>query len=220
MRVTKREYSYPPDEFDRLAGAVTHGAAHRARKSRWRAIVPFLLALVLGGVLAYGVIWALPKFANFTPSQLASSVGIAPTPTAPAGEATPTPEKTTAKPDETTAAPTPKPEKTTATPTPTPEKTEKPVTVDRSTAIRVLNATRTQGLAGKGVSALNQDGWTNAAAGNYTGGTVNRSTVFYKSSDNAAAAKEIAKTLGISQVTLSESLRGPVSVVLAADFRP
>ena len=109
-------------------------------------------------------------------------------------------------------------EPTTEEPTTEEPTTEEPTTpeLDRSTAIRVLNATRTQGLAATRVSTLKGAGWTNVVGDNFPAGSnaPATSSVWYRSVDLEDEAKQIAKDLGLANVTLVESLRGDVSVIL------
>jgi len=86
--------------------------------------------------------------------------------------------------------------------------------VDKTTAVRVLNATRTSGLAGTGASRLKDAGWSSVTAGNYTGAAVSTSTVYYRSSEDEASARSVADELGIDRVSQIGSLSAPVVVVL------
>src|SRR5699024_10382452 len=109
---------------------------------------------------------------------------------------TPTDEATSEEP--TTEAPTTE-EPTTDEPT-----TEEPTTeLDRTVAIRVLNATQTRGLAGSRAAMLTEAGWTNAVGGNFPGDSTKPagSAVWYRSTEIEAEAKQLAKDLGLSDVT-------------------
>ncbi|MGW4371785.1 protein kinase domain-containing protein [Nocardia takedensis] len=92
-------------------------------------------------------------------------------------------------------------EPTTASTTPFTTVSRPPQPVDKTTPVRVLNNSMVPGLAGRAVSTLGADGWTNVASGNglYSGnGTLNRTTVFYgtNSAREKAAAEYLAAQFG------------------------
>ncbi|WP_067653949.1 LytR C-terminal domain-containing protein [Nocardia harenae] len=85
-------------------------------------------------------------------------------------------------------------ETTTAAPPPPPPA---PPSVNRAVPVRVLNNSLVAGLAGRTASELGANGWSNVATGNYAGGTLPKTTVFYGDSPaEQAAAEAIAAEIG------------------------
>lgn len=95
------------------------------------------------------------------------------------------PATTTAAPVTTTAAPPPPPAAPPAS------------TVDRAVPVRVLNNSLVAGLAARTADELGGAGWSNVATGNYSGGTIPKTTVYYGNSPGEqAAAEAVAAELG------------------------
>jgi len=215
--VPKASSSFPPDEFD-VADSSSPRAPHRAPKSLARRLVPFLVAIVLGPLLAYVIVTAvttggLPGFGADSPTTIDSTGTVTPTPD-------PDPD------DEDPATDPPSDETTGAEPTDeetTEEETEEPTAEpDLSTRVMVLNSTSTSGLAGRARDSLEAAGWTDVATGNYSG-TLPGSTVYFAEDDPEleASAREVAAELGIDSVELDPELAtDPITVVLEADFEP
>jgi len=88
-----------------------------------------------------------------------------------------------------------------------------------STTLVVLNGTSTPGLAASGTSKLTAAGWKVASSGN-AGTTGTASTiVYYQQESQAALAKGIAQSLGVTAVEQSAAFpNADISVVLGADF--
>lgn len=202
-------YPYPNDEFDTELDDTHALGIHHSRRSTWSRVWPFLVVVLVCAALAAGLVtWftaqGRPKVPGTTP---------APTTVSTTSTTTGTPTDPTTTPEEseqpTTDEPTDEP---TDAPTDEPSAAE----IDRSTAIRVLNATSTQGLAAGRVSTLKNAGWTNVVGENFPSGQSKPATtsVWYRAAENEDEAKQVAKDLGIDTVTLVESLRGAVSVVL------
>lgn len=84
----------------------------------------------------------------------------------------------------------------------------------------VLNGTTTTGLAAKGSAALTGAGWKVTSTGD-AGTTGTTSTiVYYQQASQAAVARGIAKTLGVTAVQQSAAFpNASISVVLGADYR-
>ncbi|MEV0295654.1 LytR C-terminal domain-containing protein [Nocardia sp. NPDC050710] len=115
-----------------------------------------------------------------------ASVTSAPVTTAPATTA----PATTAPATTTVAA-------NTTAPTSTKTPTTTAATVNRAVPIRVLNNSLVAGLAGRTAEQLAADGWTNVSSGNYSGGTIAKTTVYYGNSPGERdAALAIAAELG------------------------
>lgn len=72
-----------------------------------------------------------------------------------------------------------------------------PAAVDRAVPVRVLNNSLVPGLAARTATQLQSDGWANVTSGNYSGGTVAKTTVYYGDSPGEReAAQAIAQELG------------------------
>ncbi|WP_280262207.1 LytR C-terminal domain-containing protein [Nocardia wallacei] len=111
------------------------------------------------------------------------------------------PTSTTAsKPVATTTSAAPQPTTTTTAPPPT--TTAAPTTLagaDKSVPVRVLNNSTVAGLAARTAGQLSAEGWTIAETGNYPGGVVPKTTVYYGNTPGEqAAAREIAEDLGVT----------------------
>ncbi|NKX94201.1 LytR C-terminal domain-containing protein [Sanguibacter hominis ATCC BAA-789] len=209
------DYPYPADEFDEAPAGGQSAGIHRAPVSRWSRVWPFLAVVLIFAALATGLyVW----FTSQSPSTPA------PAPTVTAQETTPE-EPTTTEEPATTEEPT-TPDETTTDDATTDDATtddaagddEPAQEPDRTITVRVLNATRTQGLAAGAVADVKALGYTDVSGDNYRGAAVSSSQVWYKGAENAAAAKEIADKLGIASVDEVSSLVGHLSVILASDF--
>lgn len=160
---------------------------------------PFLLVIVLFPAIAWGVVTLLTGTGGDT--GLAGGSGL---PSVAASD-TPTVAPTTA----TSTAPATTPPATT------------PAAPDLHTAVTVLNATKTSGLAAKGEAALKTAGFTSITTGNYTGTAPTTSTVYYATAKLEATARAAATALKISTVTLDPAKAGTtISVVLTKDYTP
>lgn len=207
-------YPYPNDEFDTELDDSHAMGIHHARRSTWSKVWPYLVVVLVCAALAVALVtWFTSQGrvnkpdAAAPPASTTAPVTPAPTTTSEPAEE-PSTTETTTEPEEVETTTEPEEDPTTTEPA-APE-------LERSTAIRVLNATRTQGLAASRVSALKQAGWTNVVGENFPSGTnpPSATSVWYRTPDLADEAKQVAADLGISTVTLVESLRGELSVVL------
>lgn len=206
-------YPYPPDEFDTELDDSHALGIHHAPRSTWSKVWPFFLVIVVCAALAAALVtW----FASQGQPRAGATTPPAATATTPTGSDQPTDDPPTDEPtDEATDEPTDDP--TTDEPTDEPT-TDEPTTAElnRATAIRVLNATRTRGLAASRVAMLNEAGWTSVVGDNFPADSTPPATssVWYRSVDLEDEAKQIAEDLGLTSVTLVEGLRGEVSVIL------
>ena len=214
--MSKSTTKYPEDEFDRVDPDAAPAGAHRAPRSRWSRVVPYLVVVAVSAALAVGLVYYYSQSPNSqlnagsTPSVSASSE-----PTD--GTDGDTEEVTGAETPDTAepAEPTTEPEIPVEPETPV----EPPVAaVDTTTAVRVLNATGRQGVAAGAAETLTDAGWTDVVADNYTGTRPSSSLVYFKDSDSEAEAREVAQLLGITEVIEAPNLVGPVSVVLVGSF--
>lgn len=118
-------------------------------------------------------------------------------------------------------------ESPTATPTETTTPTAEP-TIDAEALVQVLNGTTAAGLAGEAKDQLAAGGWTeaNITASNASDTDIETSVVYYDDESLEGAARGVAESLGLSNVSFSTEYgagEGGVSqivVVLGADFAP
>lgn len=210
--MTKGRYPYPDDEFDVVDGSVGPRGVHRAPRSRWSRVWPFLLVLVLFPALAYGVVTFLYSWeGNSSPSASQEQGGEPVGDEGAADEGAAEDGAADEAGDDAAAEEEPAQQE--------PEQPPAPV-VDKSTAVRVLNAAKVSGLAGKTATKLTTAGFASVDSDNYTGAATTVSGVYYATEDQAATAAEVATTLGISKVELSpaQSPSG-ITVVVAKDYR-
>ncbi|RDI42382.1 LytR cell envelope-related transcriptional attenuator [Nocardia mexicana] len=110
------------------------------------------------------------------------------------------PTSTTApKPVATTTSAAAQPTTTTVAPTTTTAAPTTPAGADKTVPVRVLNNSTIVGLAAQTAGQLTADGWTVAETGNYPGGVVPKTTVYYGNTPGEqAAAQSIAAELGVT----------------------
>ncbi len=224
--MTKR-YPHPEDEFDLpLDDEVPHGA-HRKPRSKWRIVWTTLLVIVLAGALGFGAATYVPRWLGLTADDIADTIGITPTATDTDETSDETPATDDADADQSEDAD----PADDADTDPAGDDTEvedgdteqiiddEPETLDQSVAVRVLNATRTRGLAARATTALEGAGWSDLTADNYTGTSqVTASVVYYKSAEHRGEAEAIAAELAIDNTLEVPALVGPISVILASDY--
>lgn len=87
-------------------------------------------------------------------------------------------------------------------------------TIDKSVAVRVINATNIQGHAAAGANKLKQAGYNNVTADNPKGRVPSVSTVWYKDEAGRAAAQDIAKIMGVQAVEQASEIQSSIVVVL------
>ena len=211
--MTKGEYPYPPDEFDAVDPSPGPRGIHRGPRSTWSRVWPFLVALALSGALAFAVVGYLWEERGPTPTAQVTDVAPAPSEPEPSEPEPSDPATTEPSPAEPSPTPTPAPEPTVeAPPPPAPEP-------DLTTVVNVFNSTSIQGLAADAADQLEDVGWTEVDTGNYAGGTLAASTVFYPTPELEVSARAVADALGIATVQLAESDAGDgIDVVLERDF--
>lgn len=86
--------------------------------------------------------------------------------------------------------------------------------VDKSVAVKVINATKINGYGAKNADKLKQAGYANVTAGNPTGSVPSDSVVWYKDESQKAAALDVAKALGITAVENEKDISSPIVAVL------
>jgi len=204
--VSKADYPYPDDEFDRAADAdpdVPRGV-HRAPRSAWSRWWPFVAVVVLAPLLAFGAVTVWGMINDSSMNDAGDSGVTAPedTSSSDAGDGTEAPA-------DGTETGTEEPPADTEPPAPTPVLT---------TPVAVLNGASIQGLAGTQVDKLTAAGFTDVEAGNVSGTRPADNTVFYASEDLKDTATVVGQTLGITTVTMSAADAGNgITVVLVSD---
>jgi len=208
--VPKAKSSFPPDEFD-VVDPTAPRSPHRAPKTRAQRLVPFLVVIILGPLLAYVVVTAV-------------STGELPgrTPAAEATGGTVTPSVDPDLDDDLTESPdeTPDSEDPEASETQTETEEPEPVDPDPATRVVILNSAGINGLAGRAQGILRDAGWTNVSTGNHSG-DLPGSTVFYAEDDEVllASAEAVAEELGIDRVELDPDEAGEaITVILESDL--
>ncbi|MFV0633732.1 LytR C-terminal domain-containing protein [Demequina sp.] len=198
---------YPRDEFDEMAAEGGPVGVHRAPRPWWSRILPPLLALIAGGLVA--LLLAMWLWRDTTPD--------APEPTTtPTVTVTPTDEPTTG----TTPEPTTEPS-VTASEEPTPEPTEtvepEPVVL-YDAQIHVRNGAGIQGIAGEQQAILEDAGYTNLEANNISASLIpgGDNVVMYSEDRLADTAQDVADQLGIDAVEQGDTPGGAEIEVLLA----
>lgn len=181
-------------------------------------MVLIALAIVFAGLGAMSLSSSDSSDAGAASSSGASSTSAAPATTAPqqnSAQATTAPVAPSSAAATTTVAPTTTaPPTTTAAPTTTPEAAG----VDKSLPVRVLNNGVVPGLAAKTGGQLTGEGFNVTEVGNYPGGVISKTTVYYGSSPKEQAlAQAIASELGCSAEPrfpgISDSPAGVIVIV-------
>lgn len=198
--MSKGTYPYPEDEFDAAEDVDGPRGVHRAPRSRWSTLLPFVVVLLVFSGLAFGVVQYMSSTGTTLPSGLNGS-------------------ETTddSQAEDSTDAETPAEGETPAEPA----TEEPPATPNLAAPVVVLNAARVAGLAGSTAKVLTDNGYTAVTTGNHDGVGVTSTTVFYATEDQKVTADNVAQLLAITQVVLSptEATAG-ISVVLQTDFAP
>ncbi|WP_277050494.1 LytR C-terminal domain-containing protein [Ruania albidiflava] len=206
--MTKQPYAYDEDEFDALGADRVPVGVHRRPVPWWRHALPFVAVLILAPLLAFVVVQVWSQESD----QVAD-----PTPevTAPADEGSGADEGSDGEDatgsEETTGGP--------ESESPTEEETTAD-DLDRDLGVWVLNGAGVSGLAGEAAARLQEDGWTNVEAADYSHELPTDSAIFYTTADMAEEAEAIGEELGIS--TLYEDPQAAsngVVIVLRPDFQ-
>lgn len=102
------------------------------------------------------------------------------------------------------------------TPPPRPAQSTPPATAEanKATSVRVINGTKISGHAASRAYTLKQAGYKNVVSANPSGTLPASTVVWYQNETDAATAKDIAVTLGISDVRQMSGISAPVVVVL------
>lgn len=182
--------SFEPDVFDDLPDDGTPVGAHRAPQPWWTRLLATFVFLAVGGGIAYGL------------ATLVYNKEAAPVVTP---NFTPSPVVTPSV--------TPEPVITPSV-TPSPD----PVIILDATVV-VYNDAGISGLAGRVAGQVEEAGFTDVTASNWTGASLAQNTVQYASDDMRDSAELIAATLGITTVTQAATNgTNDIQVVLVSDI--
>ncbi|KFI72477.1 hypothetical protein BMIN_0372 [Bifidobacterium minimum] len=185
---------------------------HRGNRSLGVRMAPVLISIVvaaLAGLLVWGVFSGQiahvgSLFGAGSSGSTTVASGTASTSTASTSASASSSSSSSAQESSTTAQPSESSTSATAT-----------QSVDKSTAVRVVNATGISGYAGTKAGVLQQAGYTSVTAANPSGSTLpDQTVVWYQDEADEATAKDVASSLGISEVLQQSGLSAPIVVVL------
>ncbi|MBV1778833.1 LytR C-terminal domain-containing protein [Paeniglutamicibacter sp. ABSL32-1] len=220
--------NYPRDEFDRVPEFSNRSGSHRENgwaaaasvggaRSGLRWLMVFGAIALVVGLFSFMV---LPKFTGTPtdPASVAASSSDAQEATA-SSEAAESPSESES-PSEASETPA---ESESAEPTEASSSAESsesplPEDADTSMAMGVYNGAKVGGLAGKARTELQNAGFSNVAASNWTK-KVTYSTVYYRSETHRATAEAAAAELDITSVMQSANIPGNIAIVLGSNFR-
>lgn len=194
---------YPEDEFDVAGRDRGPEGVHREPPSLWRALAPFLAVIVVVPLLAWGAV-----------SLLSGGDGQEP-------QADPTPVTTVAPTDAPTEGGTTG--EPTGEPTASEEATSEPgpdADVVLTTSVSVLNGAGVSGLAGDVATVLQEAGFTSVGAADYTAGSPDVTTLYYRNAELAPTAQAIGELAGIDNLVEAPSATQNVeiAIVLRGDY--
>lgn len=204
------EKQYEPDEFDEAAEDMPIGV-HRAHQPRWKQFLPFLVALIVGPLLAWG---AYAFIVNRVDDSHASTQNQSQSDKA--GEAGgENKDANKAEGEDKNKADENKPAEE-EKPAPKPQ-------ADMSATIVIYNNLSNPaaaGSAGRSAETLKSAGFTDVTASNIQS-DYTTSAVLYVDESQEATAKEVAAKLGISTVKMDGTAVGDAKVIaiLDADFK-
>lgn len=218
------EYPYPDDEFDEAADSGGHRGVHRAPRSTWAKVWPFLAVLIIFPALAILSVSLMSQDRiNQNPPAAASTAA---SPTAehePADAAETDTADPSDMPDDLSERAEPSVERPDKVDPPSPEPLPTPI---RSTSIEVYNAAGIQGIAAAGQERLTNAGYTNVAVGNLAEDRPDASLVYYAEELLEATAQDVADILAIPDIALDDGFLAAhnmatngVVVIIVTDFR-
>jgi hypothetical protein len=214
--VSKNSYPYPPDEFDSVNPTSRPQEVHAARRSAWSRVWPFIVVIIAVPAIAFAVIKVLSSWDSAQDAAPGGSTITSTTTATVTDPPTPPPAAETAPPaGEATDG-----DAGAEDPSDGTGGDDAPPPIDRSVAVKVLNAKGEQGVAGRASDLLRQDGWTSVSADNYEGEQIEgASTVYYGKNIWSTSAQSVA---GILQIDLVEKdtdgSPDGITIVLRQDF--
>ena len=204
---------YPEDEFDFQGRSLPVGS-HRKPTSRWRALLPFLVVLVLAPLCAWGVIFVVNN-ANQT-STTATTTSTTSTSTAEAKAKAEAEAKAKAEAEAKAAA-----EAEAKAKAEEEARKQAEAAVNYGVKVKVFNGTSTTGLAARVAEKIKGASFTDVTAGNNPGINATSTVVYYGAESSKASAEKIAQTLGVSNVVLDSAPPGGdgIAVLIMGDYR-
>lgn len=196
---------YPKDEFD-LAGEDMPVGIHRPVPSRWRAVWPFLLLLVVVPLLGWGASHLLVK--DDSSDEVAQSVL-----SAQSGEESGAQSGERSGVDVAQSDAAQSVREQDSAPAPQPAAEPEPQ-VKHDVAISVLNGKGVPGLAAEKAGVLGGVGFTNTSTGNANEWQTQVATVFYNGDDLADTAKAVGEALEITEVRSETQAVQPGQIVV------
>lgn len=183
-------YQFPPDEFDAYESRPTPVGVHRAPRSRWSRLWPFLLVAALFASAAIVGIWSLTREQEVAGPQEAPPVIVEPIDNG-NGEAVYDPDDPEYQGEDGEVD--------------GEEHEYVEANVIHDVAIRVLNDTGPTGEAGRGRDRLTEHGFTSVVADNFPGDSgLTASTVWYSDPEYHDSALAVAEALGIPADRVTE----------------
>lgn len=211
--------TYPRDEFDAVPESPRRQGVHRTRSTEPRRGLGWIMAAGIAALMiGAAAFFLMPRLADTSsagiaaPSSAASSA--APTPSATEASTSPSPSAAETSP----AGASPSPSAAGASPTPTTTAASNSGGVNRSLEVGVYNSTGTAGLASRIGDRARAAGWAVTGVGNWSGGPVNTSIVFYRDASAAASARALAADLGIGTVLEAPGLGIPLAAVIGPGY--
>ena len=217
--MSRSQYPYPPDEFDVRGPDDSPVGVHRAPRSTWSGLWPFLLVAVVAIGVAFGGVWYLSRGndssagatgPDTTASAPADSASDAPADGAAAGDGAAAPTDGASAPADTAAPP-----------------AEDLATLLKAANlkanVRVINAGTIKGEAARGQTALKAKGFTQVAAENPPAGfTAPATTSVWFNAGKDDTAKAVAAALGIPAANVSQQTikTGDVLVIIQEALTP
>ncbi|QAY69159.1 LytR C-terminal domain-containing protein [Xylanimonas protaetiae] len=217
--MSRSQYPYPPDEFDVRSPDDSPVGVHRAPRSTWSGLWPFLLVAVIAVAVAVGGVMFLSRD-NGTADDAGGATDTNATAPAEDGTADAPADGTDAPADG--ASP---PADTTSPPAadPAADLTTLLAAANLDAHVRVLNDSGISGEAARGKTALDGKGFTQVEAGNPPAGFTSPATTsvwFAEGKDDTA--KAVAAALGIPAGNVSQQAirEGDVIVIIKSALTP
>ncbi|MCF4122207.1 LytR C-terminal domain-containing protein [Antribacter sp. KLBMP9083] len=205
--MTKSTYPYPPDEFDVAVPGGAPVGVHRAPRSGWSSVWPFLLV----AVICAGVAWGGITLLNGDPGAAQAET--------PGASASPDPSASASAPADPAASASPTP----AAEPPAPTYPGDPAQANLAAVMAVYNASGQQGVAGSTVEKLQGAGFTGEIAAETAGDEMvaanPANTVLY-GADRADTATAVAQALGITNLQESEDVTDSAQAVWVVIVTP
>lgn len=216
--MSRSQYPYPPDEFDVRGPDDSPVGVHRAPRSKWSSLWPFLLVAVCAIAVAFGGVMFLARDNGTAADDAGGTPETTATAPAPTDGASEPPAEGEAPADGEAPAESPAAPETPAAP----DISALLAAANLNAHVRVLNGGGPQGEAAKGQEALQAQGFTQVDAGNYDGGDTPTVTSVWYAADKDDTAAAVAAALGIPAENVSQQTlrQGDVLVIIRSALTP